>query len=1165
MNWFRFPKLAIQAGFVLAVAILLTTAGITYRTLSELGRVAEREQQVRADLEAIAALNSSLTDAETGRRGYILTGEEWHLDGYRDASLALAAQLNAVEQLLLVRLQDRDRFERLQQLVEQRLNLLAESIATYHEAADDRDAQQTFTNQGKILHDQIRVLLTQIERETWQDLEAANQPLLEQTQRTVALAFGGFSISVAMFVLAALAIARQNRQRQRAIAEAESSRSALQASEDRFRATFEQAAVGIAHVSLQGRFLRVNRRFGEILGYSPAELLRLSFQEITDPDYLESSLNGLRQLLAGKLKKLALEKRYRCRDGSYIWGNVTVSLVRTETGDPDYFISVIEDTNARQTALRDRQAAELALRESEARYSSLTNDVLDKSAVGIFILDADFRVVWVNQALTEFFDVRREEVIGRDKRQLIRDRFRYLFADSEAFANRVLATYAQNDYIEHFECRALPEGDRPERWLEHLSQPIRSGSYAGGRIEHYTDITDRKRAEAALWESEQRVRQFVEHAPSAVAMLDRDLRYLLTSRRWLSDYRLGEQAILGRSHYEIFPEIPERWREIHRRCLHGDVLRCEEDCLERRDGSLDWLNWEVRPWTTSQGEIGGIIIFSEVITQRKEAELALRQSEARNQAIVEAIPDLLLRIDADGYYRDYIPAKEQRELLSSDRVGRHLSEVLPPYLVDLQRYYIQQALATGQLQSFEQEFEIAGELYQEEVRLAVSGENEVLAIVRDITARKQAEMALQHAKAELEVRVEERTAALSTANERLQQELTERQQVEAILREAERRWRSLLENVRLAVIGLDLNGCVEYANPFFLELTGYEEREILGQDWLTGFIPVAQQSELRELFNATLNQEQPQSYHRNTILTKAGEERIFAWNNTLLQDTNAQPIGTLSIGSDITESYAMERMKDEFISVVSHELRTPLTSIHGGLNLLASGSVSLNSERGDRIVQIAADSAERLTRLVNDILELERLESGKIRLSKQWVNSAELIDQAVEQMQVVANRARISLDVVSTAVEFYADPDRILQVLTNLLSNAIKFSHPGTTVRLSVERGELFTGLDTNLLPQAQQFAIFTVEDRGRGIPPEKLETIFERFHQVDASDSRKKGGTGLGLAICRSIVEQHSGRIWVESHLDRGSTFSFTLPICTEEEEDAALDEQPTLPAAGH
>jgi PAS domain S-box-containing protein len=408
-------------------------------------------------------------------------------------------------------------------------------------------------------------------------------------------------------------------------------------------------------------------------------------------------------------------------------------------------------------------------------------------------------------------------------------------------------------------------------------------------------------------------------------------------------------------------------------------------------------------------------------------------------------------------------------------------------------------------------------------------------------------------------------------------DITQQKQIAATLLEAERRWRSLLENVRLVVVGLDNHGKVEYVNPCFLELVGYTKAEVIGKDWFETFLPLHQRHREQNNFIALL-EEEFHNYDHNTILTKSGEERVIAWNNTLLQNLQGEVIGTLSIGEDITERQVIERMKDEFISVVSHELRTPLTSIHGALNLIASGLVDTQSQKGRRVIEIAAESAERLVRLVNDILELERLESGKISLLKQTCNAADLMIQATDMIQVMANRAGITLSVSPQAIELHADPDRIIQVLTNLLGNAIKFSSSGSTVWLTVELQEseesgrvgewesLASAEEENslfVLTQTDQSftsspphpltptVLFNVKDQGRGIPADKLESIFERFHQVDASDSRKKGGTGLGLAICRSIVQQHGGQLWVESTLGEGSSFYFTLPMRTVEDDN--------------
>ncbi len=246
-------------------------------------------------------------------------------------------------------------------------------------------------------------------------------------------------------------------------------------------------------------------------------------------------------------------------------------------------------------------------------------------------------------------------------------------------------------------------------------------------------------------------------------------------------------------------------------------------------------------------------------------------------------------------------------------------------------------------------------------------------------------------------------------------------------------------------------------------------------------------------------------------------------------DSDGEVKGFFSMVEDITDRKAVEQMKSEFISIASHEMRTPLTSIHGVVKLLCAGRLGELSESGSKMADMALRNSDRLKRLVNDILDLERMDSGKDIIEKQRCDSAELIQQAIDTTRSMAVEQGVSLEGDSQSVEFLGDRDRLVQTLTNLVGNAIKFSTVDSKVSIS-------SRLENNNV-------LFAVKDRGRGIPTDKLETIFERFQQVDASDSRKKGGTGLGLAICRHIVEQHRGKIWVESVYGEGSTFFFSLP----------------------
>jgi signal transduction histidine kinase len=242
------------------------------------------------------------------------------------------------------------------------------------------------------------------------------------------------------------------------------------------------------------------------------------------------------------------------------------------------------------------------------------------------------------------------------------------------------------------------------------------------------------------------------------------------------------------------------------------------------------------------------------------------------------------------------------------------------------------------------------------------------------------------------------------------------------------------------------------------------------------------------------------------------------------------PVGSVLSFRDISQRYALDHLKDEFISTVSHELRTPLTSIRGALGLLSAGMLGTVSDKAANLLRIAVSNSDRLVRLINDILDLERMQSGRAPLTFRSVALEELARQAIEAVQPMADSSEVHLLCEAAAVQHVeVDADRLLQVLTNLLSNAIKFSPPKSIVRVSIAR--------------SSDGVTLSVIDQGRGIPSDKLETIFDRFQQVDASDSRQKGGTGLGLAICRTIVQQHGGRIWAEQNGNQGSIFRVFLP----------------------
>jgi len=236
-----------------------------------------------------------------------------------------------------------------------------------------------------------------------------------------------------------------------------------------------------------------------------------------------------------------------------------------------------------------------------------------------------------------------EKTLGYPLQELIGKKFFDLVHPDDLSATlEAVSTLASQKEVLNFENRYRCK-DGSYKWIEWRSYPEGDKIFAVAR-----DITERKLVKQELQIREERLKLFVEHAPAAIAMFDKDMRYLALSRRFLQDYRLEQTTIIGRSHYEIFPEIQQKWKDIHRRCLEGAVEQAEKDPFPRMDGSLDWVRWEIHPWYEASGEIGGIILFSEVITDRVRIQEAIEQSERRYRELIETMNDGLGVLDCGG-------------------------------------------------------------------------------------------------------------------------------------------------------------------------------------------------------------------------------------------------------------------------------------------------------------------------------------------------------------------------------------------------------------------------------------------------------------------------------------------------------------------------------------
>ncbi len=541
----------------------------------------------------------------------------------------------------------------------------------------------------------------------------------------------------------------------------------------------------------------------------------------------------------------------------------------------------------------------------------------------------------------------------------------------------------------------------------------------------------------------------------------------------------------------VHPEDRESTiREMEKLGAGEMTLRFENRYL-CADGSVRWIAWTASPYV----EEGLIYAAGRDVTEAKLTAQTLAESEDRYRDLFENATDLIQSLTPDGKFLYVNRAWLQTLGYSKEEVGRlNMFDVVDPSCGE----HFQRLLAGEKLNNVVTELRTkSGERRIVEGNVSCRFENgravSTRGIFRDITVSRSAEEELLRS--------------------------------HEALRARESAMRSIIASSLSGIVTLSRSGSIASVNAAAERILGYREEELLGRDVISllpeppADIPEFQ----RRSVDASLGRVTEWSVRR-------GDGRIITVELALFEFETAEGKQLAGNIQDVSERREVERMKREFIATVSHELRTPLTSIRGSLDLLKGGVFGQLPPGAEEAATIALRNTARLITLINDILDLERLDSGKLELHFGRADAGAMMLAAVEAVRAFAVQNDVRIDVQPSAETVRADADRIVQVLVNLLSNAVKFSAPGSAVRLDArqEDGEI----------------IFRVEDHGRGIPHDYLQRIFDRFQQVESSDSRTKGGSGLGLAICKAIVEQHNGSIGVISEEGSGSVFWVRLPL---------------------
>jgi len=341
----------------------------------------------------------------------------------------------------------------------------------------------------------------------------------------------------------------------------------------------------------------------------------------------------------------------------------------------------------------------------------------------------------------------------------------------------------------------------------------------------------------------------------------------------------------------------------------------------------------------------------------------------------------------------------------------------------------------------------------------------------------------------------------------------------------------IFDSLASGLLAVDYENRVLFLNRILGQRLGVERGAWIGRPVEELFRKFSAQVENPEALRQRLNwRAEPNAWRSEELIWKEGESvRHLREDSGPLRDETGAVIGRLFAYHDISREKAVDQMKTEFIAVASHELRTPMTSIKGSVDLILSGFAGDISAETQELLEIAKKSCDRLIRLINDILDLSKIEAGQIKLRLMPLDLTDAVERSISSVRSLAEMSEVQLRLVRPVElpQVDVDKDRIEQVVTNLLSNAIKFSPP---------RGEVRVDLDV-----VDAWVQCCVADQGCGIPPDQLDKVFGKFQQV--ANSSQKGGTGLGLAICQALVQEHRGKIWVESEVNVGTRFIFRLP----------------------
>jgi len=882
----------------------------------------------------------------------------------------------------------------------------------------------------------------------------------------------------------------------------------------KFQILADNSNVAIAATDKRGRFTYVNNTLIELLGYSSQELLGTEFKNYLHPDDRGQVIALFLNIMVLKRQPRNMEFRALHKDGT-ILNLISKPSKIILNGKNIGFMAIILDITA-------QKSIEEELRKSESNHKSTSeflNNILTNMLDYVFVIDEDYTISYLNESAKKVYG----NLIGKKCYKATRNLDQP--CHTSGIGCEVLEVIHKGNNV-FDDTRKM---DLYGRIVHVRAKPIKTSGNKQSIIVVVRDVTEEKKSKTELGKSLSLLRTTFESTADGILVTDLNREITKYNQKFVEILKIPEYILKQRNDNQVIEYLKNKMKdpEVFVKKIEESFSNPEVeslDLLEFKDGRV--IERYSRPQHLNEKVIGRVLSFRD-ITERKKSEKALTESEEKYRLISENTGDMIavMTFTRNPVYK-YVSLSHEKNLgwKTSDLLGKSgldfihpedklkllplLNKYLKKKITDVLRIQLQDKSLTINFRAKDK----PGNWHFMESTVNLI-KNDLLFISRDVTERKRMEEELKNYSEHLAEMIHQKTNELAIS---------------------ERLLKTTIENVPDHVYvksrDRDSNGGFKfiYVNDAYSKFHNKTKKQIIGkssydlypEDQAKSF--TKEDLELFKRGNSILGPD-------TTVSDADGDLHIIQTVKTPIKDKNGIVTHLIGITRDLTERKRLEKMKDQFISAVTHELRTPLVSIKAYVDYPLTGKMGQLSEEMKSNLTIVKRNTDRLLQLTGDLLELRRMESGKLELNKEPMDFQKTIEQCIEEIQPIIQEKKQILDVKSPKQPLIVNGDkvRLSQVLMNLLSNANKFTPEGGKILLDVK---------------VNQKIHVELSDTGIGIRKQDLERVFEPFSAI--TKPTYIPGTGLGLSVTKGLIEAHRGKIWANSQGEgKGSTIIFELP----------------------